>query len=447
MQTQFENFADEIIRSSQNNARNSYLVLQSFGRTVTSLSIFANATWPLVTLPHYETRAVDYLTISKAESITFAPVVPAQMRQPYESYTLNNQQWIQEGIDYEYHVSLQNAPQQPEEDVKENAEQDEFNSQLGTNMEGFSVINKAKPIQPFIWTHAPLTHRAVPDTSEGPYVPVWQTYPAPRNSYVVNHNLLEAPEFAELIRSSKQTYMPTMSGVFDNNFILFGNAQTIDVDPKSVLFQPIFRELNRYESQIVGYMIVIKKWYQIFQDVLYIGAKPVVVVLRNSGTGNNTTKCQDKSFTYKVDGATALFMGTGDLHDQRYDDIEVSSPLFQSNVISSECHYTLHVYPTRELEDEFITSVPVFVLLTVLAFCALLALGFYLYDRMTKQQQTNRLKSQAQEERALLRVDHARQAAAAERQLNEFIAHEVRLSCYSTAFCYKHVEIMGTPNC
>lgn len=443
---QFQDFASEITRSSVSNARNSRLNLENMGHIVTSLSIFSNASWPLLTIPHFEVRASAYLTISKTESIAFAPVVPVDQREAYENYTLNNQQWIQEGIDYMFQV------QQQQEEVEGSSLINDDDSYSTTddnpnndmyehvvNSEGFSRLHKAKPIQPFIWTHAPLTHRAIPeDTNTSYYVPIWQTYPAPRNSYVVGHNLLGAPEFQSLILSTQQEpHLAVLSDVFDDNFRLFGSAQTIDDDPKSVLLQPIFRDMEGARTDhlqdennnniqegaersnlIVGYMVIIKKWHQIFQNVLYDGATPVVVVLKNT--------CQ-KAFTYEIIGSRAKFLGRGDLHDSRYDDMEAISPLFgYSRGLNSECNYTLHIFPTREMEDDYMTNLPLYVLLTVLAFCTILAFGLYVYNHMTRTHQANQLKGLARQERASLEIDHAQQAAAAERQLNEFIAHEVR---------------------
>jgi len=42
---------------------------------------------------------MDYLTLSKAKSITLAPMVPASLRKEYEAYTQQHQEWIQRGLD------------------------------------------------------------------------------------------------------------------------------------------------------------------------------------------------------------------------------------------------------------------------------------------------------------------------------------------------------------
>ncbi|CAB9520292.1 sensor kinase/phosphatase LuxQ [Seminavis robusta] len=53
-------------------------------------------------------------------------------------------------------------------------------------------------------------------------------------------------------------------------------------------------------------------------------------------------------------------------------------------------------------------------------------LALWINSQMNRATLESKLKAKSQEEQALLRIDHAKKAAAAERQLNEFIAHEVR---------------------
>ena len=57
---------------------------------------------------------------------------------------------------------------------------------------------------------------------------------------------------------------------------------------------------------------------------------------------------------------------------------------------------------------------------------AFLCLALWVYASMNRNALTAHLNAKAQEARSQLSIEHARQAAAAERQLNEFIAHEVR---------------------
>jgi len=338
-----------------------------------------------MTLPHFEIRASDYLDISGAQQIAFAPIVSDQNREEWEAYTVANQDWIQAGIDLEYLLSLS------EEKAEEETNETKHTVAPGTNKEGFASVQRAQSIQSSIWRHAPLTHRAETDLHKGPHVPLWQSYPAPRNAFVVNFNLLSSPEFQELINVTMSTRRAVLSNVIDN-FVLFGSARTIDVDPKSVAIQPIFQSFDD-AAQIVGYLIVVMPWYIYFNDVLSNEADPVYCVLRNS--------CGE-AFTYRVAGRDATFMGEGDWHDPRYDDLELSSNFLAyqkgygdvkhhyalHHSVESVCAFSLHVYPTQEMEDRYHTEWPIYITMAVIGVFAFTTMVFVLYDHFVQRRQS-----------------------------------------------------------
>lgn len=319
--------------------------------------------------------------------MAFAPIVADQVREAWEAYTVQNQAWIQQGLDYEFivsradHQELEHAHES--EMHKEDKSSETTTIAPGTNMEGFSTVNKAKPIQGVVWNYAPLTHRAVPELSKGPHVPIWQTYPAPRNSYVVNLNLRSESVFDKLILTSLQNRTTVLSDVVDN-FALFGRAQTIDLDPKSIVLQPILSSVQPGTPAVIqGFLIIIKKWDIYFRNVLYKGDEPVICVLRNS--------C-GKAFSYEITGPTAVFLGEGDLHDESYDDMEVSDD-FDHPGVTSACDFTIHIYPTREMEDAHTTNMPIYVTLAVLIVFAFTSMVFLLYDFMVSRRQKTTMAS------------------------------------------------------
>lgn len=368
-------------------------MLESLSKTVTSLSLFANESWPLVSLPHFEIRASDYLDISGAQQIAFAPVVKDINREGWEAYTVANQGWIQDGLDLEYMLSL-NQPAEPaslEEAQKEGSPEPKNETIApGTNMAGFSSIGRATPIQETIWSYATHTNRPNPVQTKGPNVPLWQSYPAPRNSFVVNYNILSSPVFRELIDNTVVSGKAVLSDVIDN-FVLFGNAQTIELDPKSVIIQPIFKSFEA-NTPVVGFLIVVIPWSIYFNDVLPKGADPVVCVLRNS--------CGE-SFTYEVEGVKATFLGEGDWHDPSFDKFEVRNNFaaFEdaadvdhhyalNHQVKSMCDFSLHVYPTQELQDAYKSATPIFITLAVVGIFAFTFCVFMLYDILVQRMQS-----------------------------------------------------------
>ena len=372
---------------SKNNAKSSFAVLESFSKTVTSYGLSVNESWPLLTLPHFEIRGSDYLDISGAEQVAFAPIVGDGRREAWEAYTVAHQSWIKDGIGLEYLLTV-HRPKTPSSD----SEGEGGDISPGTNAEGFSNIGKAKPIQETIWRYAPFTHRAQVELSKGPHAPLWQTYPAPRNSFIVNYNLLGSSEFQELIDITISSRKAVLSNVIDN-FVLFGSARTTNLDPKSVVLQPIFASFLEGAS-IVGFLIVVIPWHIYFDQVLSKGADPVVCVLRNS--------CGEV-FSYEVSGPQATFLGEGDWHDESYDYLEVTTEfaafhgatdiveqqqqhLFQHEV-QSVCDFTLHIYPTSKMEEEFSSSTPVLITLGVIGVFAFTTAVFLLYDCLVQRRQ------------------------------------------------------------
>jgi signal transduction histidine kinase len=63
---------------------------------------------------------------------------------------------------------------------------------------------------------------------------------------------------------------------------------------------------------------------------------------------------------------------------------------------------------------------------SVLLFLLCVSLGLFVYHSIRKMSKLAQLKASSQKDRARLIVESARSAAKAERELNDFIAHEVR---------------------
>lgn len=387
---QFLDYADEIVDQSKNNAISSLAVLESLSKTVTSLAMFANESWPLISLPHFEIRASDYLDISGAQQIAFAPIVQEEEREPWEAYTTAHQDWIQDGLDLEYELVM--SRQEPEIEAEASSSIDE-NTEVatpGTNMNGFASIGKAQPIQETVWAYEEKTHRPATATNKGPYIPLWQSYPAPRNSFVVNYNLLSSPVFTELIYTATVKRRAVLSDIIDN-FVLFGTSQSVAIDPKSVVIQPIFSSFDA-NSNTVGFMVVVIPWYIYFNDVLSKGANSVICVLRNS--------CGE-DFSYEVSGPEATFLGVGDFHDPNWDHMEVSSQFATlqdtngpgqyhslNHQVESMCNFSLHVYPSQAMHDSFESATPIYITLAVVGIFAFTTLVFLLYDVLVQRMQS-----------------------------------------------------------
>ena len=104
-----------------------------------------------------------------------------------------------------------------------------------------------------------------------------------------------------------------------------------------------------------------------------------------------------QTVTYKLnDGSTAAeFIGVGDLHDRKYDDIGSWVHIDTPFASSETCQYNVHIYPSEELEELYKTyKPPLYTGIWLVAF-ALVFAGFMSYDTAVQKRQREAMKSAA----------------------------------------------------
>ena len=124
------------------------------------------------------------------------------------------------------------------------------------------------------------------------------------------------------------------------------------------------------QSTVVGVLAPSIYWRNLITDILPDGSGAVDAVFR---LGSSV-------FTYRIDGPNAIFLGQGDRHDTHFDQLATSGRLFNSDSQRSTSYtglpvseyvsdYTIHIYPSADMEDQFLTSNPAcMTALTVLIF-------------------------------------------------------------------------------
>jgi len=140
-------------------------------------------------------------------------------------------------------------------------------------------------------------------------------------------------------------------------------------------------------------------------------------------------------FAYRIDGKDVTYLGQGDPHDPSFDDLAMYADIndyvqksagpqtrayttvplgFQDDGLG---HYQLYVYPTTETKESFVTAKPWVYCGAVLATFFLTAFFLVLLDRVIAKRQRivmERLVRSANSEKEF------------EKELNSFVAHEVR---------------------
>ena len=143
-------------------------------------------------------------------------------------------------------------------------------------------------------------------------------------------------------------------------------------------------------GNFVGVFAMTFYWRDLIKDILPPQSNGVVVVFENA--------C-GQIFTYQVNGPETLYLGQGDLHEEEYDYLEKKSLLTKLNSFSlrdraytglpvSEdgCQYTLHVYPSTYMEEQYTSNDPIIFTVAAIAIFAFTSLVFVIYDCMGKSE-------------------------------------------------------------
>mmetsp|Transcript_3946 Transcript_3946/g.9607 ORF Transcript_3946/g.9607 Transcript_3946/m.9607 type:complete len:927 (-) Transcript_3946:356-3136(-) len=168
--------------------------------------------------------------------------------------------------------------------------------------------------------------------------------------------------------------------------------------PAGLMFHPIFPANN--QSQFVGFATSSIHWEEVLDSVVPDYVDGLICII-----STETSKA-----TYEINGGVPFLKGDGDLHDPKYDSFARSTVLNDVFTGSkTSVTYTLTVYPTDAVINNFSTGTPLAVAIgffSVILLCAILFLG---YDLLVRQE------------------SHQRQMILdVKRRFVRFISHEIR---------------------
>lgn len=138
----------------------------------------------------------------------------------------------------------------------------------------------------------------------------------------------------------------------------------------------------------------------------------------------------DSSGINRFLGAAEIIPGQSDLkylqekeHDDLLDEIEESHSLHKDYPV--EAANKRWIIITQATPGAYKPNLIFVILGGVIIFLAGVCLAYWVHANSARMDTFNRMRSQAEADRAALILDNARQATKAERELNDFIAHEV----------------------
>jgi hypothetical protein len=154
-------------------------------------------------------------------------------------------------------------------------------------------------------------------------------------------------------------------------------------EPGSDLYYPIIDDGDD-GGKVVGIFAMTFFFREFIENILPPGSDGVILIFDNA--------C-GQTFTYRLDGPHATYLGRGDLHDTEYDYMGTRTDLVQLFNLQAhddsytglplsqqQCSYFLNVYPSFETKDEYSTNNPItFTVVAILIFGFTSAI-FLIYD-------------------------------------------------------------------
>jgi class 3 adenylate cyclase len=373
----FEDASEKIFESFQEKVQHKLGAVDSFALDLSSFARGTDAVWPMVTVADFDVRGASMRSLADALEVMLLPVVTGDSKQEWEGYSVQHQDWI---------------PQEDTADV-------EYDSVALARRRRQQQVSKGGSIPSHIYDENG------PVEGEGPFAPLWQISPVlPGMTWMVNMDMLSIKSFAggiSAVLEGKGTVLGEVSNLHSSNesptlqarlheiLTSEGPEKTPAAEPISPLFYPIY---DHYESdsKIVAVLTTMFSWRYYFTDVLSPRTKGIVCVVENV--------C-GQSFTYQIDGHDVTYVGEGDHHDSSFNLLGKSADL-ADDIKSSEhiragaspfdgdyCSYTLSVYPSKEMHEEFITHRPVTNTVVVAFIFAFALLLFAIYDFLVERRQ------------------------------------------------------------
>jgi hypothetical protein len=340
---------------SETNEENVVSVLNVFSVMISSWSETFDTQWPNFTLPDFEGFGLGTRFLSGAVLIAFSPLIKHEDRAGWEAYSVENQQWIADGLKFALPGEVSEIP------------------------------GEVRDIPGFVYRKMGRSY--FPEVEMEQYSPVWQMSPPPPDTSIVNFNLFNNPTFERLVNVTRSTRQAALSEVLDTSELFGAAVPEEDGHPHSMIVLPVFRQAFNPFSEIVGHVLAVIPWFEFFENILAESSTSGVYAVVEDSCG--------KSFTYFIESQNVTFLGFGDSHDSKYDYLKHSTE-FVANIenlvpgisgLTDQCEYKLSVYPSAQYEEGYTSSAPIYFTVGVLCVFVWVAAVFSFYDCLVQRRQ------------------------------------------------------------
>jgi hypothetical protein len=319
-----------------------------------------------LTIPDVEVHFRSAIMAMEAIVLAYAPTLVEEQYFPWTNYSTVNQDWTAQEAD----------PVQ---------------------------VDLPESVPKYIWKYSveanDLSREIVPPRAGSVHNPIWQQSPLPTGNRTqsVNFDLTSVTSYRDGFDIVSLTRRPTFLDIQDHAKIFQLTNYSGEHAQTSILY-PVFSSFKK-SATIVGHIVAVVPWSLFFEGELAEGSQPIEVVVSNT--------C-GQSITFVVTGRSVKFIGNGDLHttgNAYYEELEVLSvfanEVDDASLDSKTCVYSVSVYPTKEFEDSFTTSQPLYMALTVVMVFFVTAVAFTIFDYLAKKRET-RILNTAKKQNAIM---------------------------------------------
>jgi hypothetical protein len=305
-------------------------------------------------LPDFEQLGVGAKFLTGAVFIAFSPLVKQEDRAGWEAYSVENQQWIADGLGFS-----------PPWEVS-------------------AIPGEVRDIPGFVYRKTLRSY--VPEVEMEQYSPVWQMSPPPADTSIVNFNLFNNPTFKSLTNFTDSTRQAGLSEVLDTSELFGAAVPEEDGHPHSIIVIPVFREAFNPFTEIVGHVVAVIPWFKFFENILAESPISGIYAVVEDSCGN--------SFTYFIESQKVTFLGFGDSHDIKYDYLKQSTDFVANDGnlsgtpgLKDHCEYKLSVYPSAKYEEGYTSDSRWYFTGGVLCVFVWVAAVFSFYDCLVQRRQ------------------------------------------------------------
>ena len=166
---------------------------------------------------------------------------------------------------------------------------------------------------------------------------------------------------------------------------LSGSDFTESIHTACILVQPVFDSFADPNRTIVGSVISTIPWDIYLSNLVQDSDEDIVCVMRNT--------CGD-TYTYQITGPTTTFLGKGDLHDTKFDNMVIVAPFApfltyptSAGEPDSHCEYTMYLYPSQEFQNVHSSNKPAIYTAVIVIVFVVTGFIFIGYDMLVKRRQ------------------------------------------------------------